>query len=452
MFLLGTQRVNGAGHLEVGGCDAVALADRYGTPLYVVDEAAVRDACRAYRAAFESRYPHVTIAYASKAFLVPAVARIIDEEGLDLDVASGGELHVALAAGFPVGRLVLHGNNKSDAEIAQALDHRVGRFVIDNAPEIDRVDAAAQARGHLQEVWVRVAPGVDPRTHRRIRTGQADTKFGFNIASGAALDAVLDIVRRPGLLFTGLHAHIGSNLRDMDAHAGAIEALLDLAVDIREETGLAIEELNVGGGLGIRYLPGDVVPSIDAFADRVVSVLLEGLAARHLPTPHLHLEPGRSIIGEAGTTLYRCGATKVVPVADPPGHRAYVAIDGGLSDNPRPQLYDAVYHATLANRAAEAPTGAYRIAGKHCETDTLIDTVDLPEPRAGDVLAVPSTGAYGHAMASNYNRLGRAAVVVVRDGEARLAARRETLDDLLRLDVLPDDPAGAPVVIGASGE
>jgi diaminopimelate decarboxylase len=294
-------------------------------------------------------------------------------------------------------------------------------------------------------VWLRVAPGVDPHTHRRIRTGQQDTKFGFNIASGAALEAVVDVVRRPGLLFTGLHAHIGSNLREMEAHVGAIEALLDLAVAIREETGLSVEELNVGGGLGIRYVPGDHIPSIDAFADHIVGSLVEGLASRHLPLPHLHLEPGRSIVGEAGTTLYRVGATKVVPINEAPGERAYVAIDGGLSDNPRPQLYDAVYHAAVANRMREPITGTYRIAGKHCETDTLIDAVTLPHPRPGDLLAVPATGAYGHAMASNYNRLPRAAVVFVRDGHARLAARRETLDDLLRLDVLPDDPTGAPV-------
>lgn len=447
MFLLGTQRVNEAGHLEIGGCDTVNLADRFGTPLYVVDEVAIRDACRAYRHAFQSRYPNVTVAYASKAFLVPAMARLIDEEGLDLDVASGGELHVGLAAGFPSRRVVFHGNNKSDDEIARALDERVGRIVIDNAWEAVRVDEAARARRRVQEVWVRVAPGVDPHTHRRIRTGQQDTKFGFNIASGAALDAVTDIVRRPGLLFTGLHAHIGSNLRDMEAHLGAIEALLDLAVAIREETGLSVEELNVGGGLGIRYLPDDHVPSIEAFASRIVDALLEGLASRHLPLPHLHLEPGRSIVGEAGTTLYRVGATKIVPINEDPGTRAYVAIDGGLSDNPRPQLYDAVYHATLANRATEVPSGLFRVAGKHCETDTLIDAVALPDPRPGDVLAVPSTGAYGHAMASNYNRLPRAAVVFVRDGHARLAARRETLDDLLRLDVLPDDPTGVPIPV-----
>jgi diaminopimelate decarboxylase len=445
MFLLGTQRVNDAGHLEIGGCDTVRLAERFGTPLYVMDETAVRDACRAYRRAFESRYPHVTVAYASKAFLVPAMARLIDEEGLDLDVASGGELHVGLVAGFPAKRVVFHGNNKGDDEVGQALDAGVGRFVIDNAWEAVRLDEVTQARRRTQAVWLRVAPGVDPHTHRRIRTGQQDTKFGFNIASGAALEAVVDVVRRPGLLFTGLHAHIGSNLREMEAHVGAIEALLDLAVAIREETGLSVEELNVGGGLGIRYVPGDHIPSIDAFADHIVGSLVEGLASRHLPLPHLHLEPGRSIVGEAGTTLYRVGATKVVPINEAPGERAYVAIDGGLSDNPRPQLYDAVYHAAVANRMREPITGTYRIAGKHCETDTLIDAVTLPHPRPGDLLAVPATGAYGHAMASNYNRLPRAAVVFVRDGHARLAARRETLDDLLRLDVLPDDPTGAPV-------
>ena len=445
MFLVGTQRINDAGHLEIGGCDTVTLARHFETPLYVFDEADIRDRCRTYRAAFESRYPHVTIAYAGKAFLTPAMARLIDEEGFDLDVASGGELHVARVADFPARRLVFHGNNKSPRELNEALDAGVGRIVLDNDLEIVTLDAAAQARRHCQEVWIRVAPGVDPHTHRRIRTGQNDTKFGFNITSGAALEAVVKVLGRQGLLFTGLHAHVGSNLRDMEAHLAALDAVLDLALAIRDETGLSVEELNLGGGLGIRYLPSDEVPPVDEFAERLTSALLDGLASRHLPVPHLHLEPGRSIVGEAGTTLYTVGATKSVPIPEAPGHRAFVAIDGGMSDNPRPQLYDAVYSAMIANRPAAPTTGTYRVSGKHCETDTLIDDVALANPQAGDIIAVQSTGAYNHSMASNYNRLPRPAVVFVREGTARLVSRRETYEDLVHLDIGPDDDAGAPV-------
>ncbi len=434
MFLLGTQRVNEAGHLELGGCDTVALASEFGTPLYVLDEATIRANCRTYRAAFESRYPNVAIEYAAKAFLCIAMAQLIREEGLHLDVASAGELYTALRAGFPPHDLVLHGNNKSVEELRMALDAGVGRIVVDNLYELELLEALTAARRQPQEVLLRVTPGVDPHTHRRIRTGQADTKFGLNLASGAAMEGVKRVLRMRGLLFTGLHCHVGSNLHDLGAHLAAIEAVLDFAVEVRAETGLAIEELNLGGGLGIRYRPGDAPPSIESFAEQLTGALLDGLACRHLPVPKLLVEPGRSIVGEAGITLYTIGAIKDVPIAEPPGTRRYVAVDGGLSDNPRPQLYDALYHATVANKAGRPATETVRIAGKHCETDILIPSVTIQPPEPGDLLAVFSTGAYTYAMASNYNRLPRPAAVFVRDGRARLVVRRETLDDLLRCD------------------
>ena len=436
MLLYGTQRVNARGHLEIGGCDALDLAREFGTPLYVVDESLVRDNCRAYRAAFGARYPNVQVEYAGKAFLCAAMARLIHEEGLHLDVASAGELYTALKAGFPVERLVFHGNNKSAEELRMALDAGVGRIVIDSLHELAVLEPLVAARDRPQEVWLRVAPGVDPHTHRRIRTGQADTKFGLNLASGAAMEGVKEILRLDGLLFTGLHAHIGSNLKDAEAHVQAIEAVLDLAAAIREETGLAVEELNVGGGLGIRYLPSDEVPSIDEFAEAVTAALHEGLARRHVPVPELLVEPGRSIVGEAGTTLYTVGTIKEVPIPEPPGTRTYVTIDGGMSDNPRPQLYDAVYAAWVANKLDLPASVPVRIAGKHCETDTLIESAVIQPPEPGDLLAVPCTGAYNYSMASNYNRLPRPAVVFVRDGTARLVVRRETLDDLVSHDVL----------------
>jgi diaminopimelate decarboxylase len=439
MFLLRTQRVNERGRLEIGGCDAVDLAAHHGTPLYVFDEAAIRERCRAYRQAFGARYPHVRIEYAGKAFLCLAMARLVHEEGLHLDVASAGELYTALRAGFPPPGLVFHGNNKSAAELALALDAGVGRIVIDNLHEVDLLAPLVARRPRPQEVLVRVAPGVDPHTHRKIQTGQADTKFGLNAASGAALEGVRRVLATPGLLFTGLHAHVGSNLKGAQAHLEALDVLLDLAYEIRRETGLAIEELNVGGGLAIRYLPEDRVLPLDEFAAAVVSRLQEGLAARHLPLPVLQVEPGRSIVGEAGTTLYTVGAIKDVPIPEPPGTRTYVAVDGGMSDNPRPQLYDAVYSALIANKAGRPADTPVRIAGKHCETDVLIQSTTIQHPEPGDVLAVLSTGAYTYSMASNYNRLPRPAAVFVRDGRARLVIRRETLDDLLRQDVLPED-------------
>jgi diaminopimelate decarboxylase len=441
MFLLGTQRLNARGHLEIGGCDAVDLAAEFGTPLYVFDESAIRGRCRAYRAAFESRYPAVQVEYAAKAFLCLAMAQLIHEEGLHLDVASAGELYTALRAGFPPAGLVLHGNNKSPAELRLACEAGVGRIVVDNVYELDLLDQVAPFQQRPQEVLLRVAPGVDPHTHRRIRTGQADTKFGLNVQSGAALEAVRRIVATPSLLFAGLHCHIGSNLMESDAHQAAVEVVLDLAAAIREQTGLSIEQLNVGGGLGIRYLPEDRPPALEAFAEAITSAVHEGCAARHLALPALLLEPGRSIVGEAGTTLYTVGAIKQVPIPEPPGSRTYVAIDGGMSDNPRPQLYDAVYSALLANKAAEPATHPVRVAGKHCETDTLIDQTLLQRPEPGDVLAVLATGAYNYSMASNYNRLTRPAAVFVAGGEARVVIERETLDDLLRHD-RPLHPAG----------
>ncbi len=439
MLTVESRPVTAAGHLEIGGCDAVALAAEFGTPLYVLDEERIRERCRAWRTAFESRYPSVEVEYAGKAFLCLAMARLIDAEGLNLDVAAAGELYTALQAGFPPPRLVFHGNNKSLDELRMAVQAGVGRIVVDNLPELELlagVVAGLPAAGRPpQEILVRVIPGVDPHTHRRIRTGQVDTKFGLSLTSGAALEAVRQAVGTPGLLFTGIHGHVGSNLPDATAHLQALDAMLDFAVAIREETGLNIEELNIGGGLGVPYLPEETVLPVEAFAGALVEALDAGLASRHLPQPRLLLEPGRAIVAEAGVTLYTVGAIKDVPVAEPPGRRRYVAVDGGMSDNPRPQLYDAVYTAFLANRAGEAPDTEVRVAGKHCETDVLIQSVAVPNPRAGDLLAVPCTGAYTYSMACNYNRLTRPAVVFARDGAARLVVRRETLDDLIRNDV-----------------
>lgn len=446
-MLLGTQSVNVEGHLEIGGCDTTRLAAEFGTPLYIMDEAAIRANCRAYRAAFESRYPKNKIYYASKAFLTLAMARIVAEEGLNMDVASMGELHVALEAGFPPERLALHGNNKSREELEMALDAGVKHLIIDNFYEITLLDALLREKNATVDVLIRATPGVDPHTHKLIRTGQADTKFGFNIADGSALKAVKQVLENPALRFRGVHCHIGSQLLDSETHEQAVEIMVRLIKTIHTETGAAVEELNIGGGLGVRYLSSQEPPRYEEFAERITGLLKTALDRENLPYPILLQEPGRSIVGETGTTLYRIGAMKTVPIAEAPGTRTYIAIDGGMSDNPRPQLYDSVYECLLANKAKEAADTFVTVAGKHCETDILIWNTKIAAPEPGDLLAVQTTGAYNHAMASNYNRFLRPAVVLVADGQADLIVERESLADLTKNERIParlQTPAAAP--------
>lgn len=436
-MLLGTQRVNAADHLEIGGCDTVELAREFGTPLYVMDEAAIRANCRNYRAAFEAHYPKNRIYYASKAFLTGAMAGLIAQEGLDMDVASLGELHVALHAGFPYDRLALHGNNKSWEELNAAVDNRIGHIIVDNFRELEMLGAVVRDKKATLDVLVRATPGVDPQTHHLIRTGQADTKFGFNIVDGSALEAVKRVLKTPGLRFRGIHCHVGSQLLDTETHEEAAVIMAELMQSVVRETGAEVEELNIGGGLGVRYRPEQEPPDYRTFAEAVTTPLKKVLDAAGLPYPILAQEPGRSLVGETGTTLYTIGAIKTVPITEAPGTRTYVAVDGGLSDNPRPQMYDAVYTCLLANRAGQSADRTVTIAGKHCETDILIRDTRLPEPKPDDILAVQTTGAYNQAMASNYNRFLRPAVVFVADGKADLAVERETLDDLVRHERVP---------------
>ena len=437
-MLLGTQRINDLGHLEIGGCDTADLAQQFSTPLYVMDETALRNNCRRYKAAFDARYKGENlVTYAGKAFLIQAMARLIDEEGLSLDVASGGEMYTALSAGFPAPRLLFHGNNKADWEIAMGLEAGVGRWIIDNPNELRRVNAMAGEKGKVQSVLIRVTPGIDPHTHRRIRTGQEDTKFGINIAGGAALKAVQEAMELPHIKLLGIHCHIGSQLLDMHAHEEAIEVMVGFLQTIRQETGQVMEELNIGGGLGVRYLEEQTPPTYEEFADIICRALHKYFAQYDYPAPRLLQEPGRSLVAECGTTLYTIGAIKQVSLPTDPGTRFYVSVDGGMSDNPRPQLYDAVYSALVANRANQAKNRVVTIAGKHCETDLLISDVPLGETEQGDILAVQTTGAYNHAMASNYNRFMRPAVVFVQNGQAEVVYERETLDDVIKQDRIP---------------
>lgn len=438
-MLLGTQRVGAHGHLEVGGCDTVALADTFGTPLYVMDEAAIRENCRSYKAAFEARYPKNEISFATKAYLNMAICRLMAEEDYGLDVASAGELYTAELAEFPMERVLLHGNNKSVDELQMALDEEVGRVVVDNFMELRLLREMAKAEGVTQKILLRVTPGIDPRTHRRIRTGQEDTKFGLSIASGAAMDAVKEALSyAPHVQITGIHCHIGSQLLDAHTHEQAIDIMVGFMRKIADETGWMPEDLDIGGGLGIRYVEGQTPPTHEAFAEAIITALNAALAKYDVPAPTLWQEPGRALVGEAGLTLYTVGAVKQVPIPEEPGIKTYVAIDGGMSDNPRPQLYDAVYEVLVANKMGEAKTQTVTIAGKHCETDILVQGTRIGGVVTGDILAVQSTGAYNYVMASNYNRFTKPACVFVQNGIADLVSRRETLDDVVRLDIVPE--------------
>ncbi|MFN3648653.1 MAG: diaminopimelate decarboxylase [Armatimonadota bacterium] len=432
MLLLGTQRVNAQGHLEIGGVDTVDLAREFGTPLYVMDEATLRRNCRDYLAAFRARWHDVKVSFAGKAFLCKGICKVIEQEGFCLDVASGGELYTALEAGFPAERISVHGNNKSVEELQMALDARVGHIVVDNFLELDQLTELTRGLSEPQSVLLRVAPGIDPQTHRRISTGQVDTKFGFDVASGAALAALSRAQEIPGLRLRGIHCHVGSQLLDTDCHVDSVAVMVDLLAQVKRDLGIELEELNIGGGLGIRYLRDHRPPTLEEFADAVTQTLREELDRHGLKAPVLLQEPGRSLVGEAGTTLYTIGSSKLVP-----GVRTYVSVDGGLSDNPRPALYEAKYEVLVANKAGQPHDQVVTVAGKHCETDILFKDVALASPRAGDLLAVQSTGAYNFVMASNYNRFRRPPVVLVNDGRADLLVRRETFEDLVARDVIP---------------
>jgi len=401
--------------------DLEAIATEFGTPLFLYDEDALRDRCRRYAAHFDR------VAYGAKAFLCLAMARLVDEEGLSLDVATGGELHVALEAEFPAGRIVMHGNNKSDEELAAALDAGVGRIVIDSFDEVDRLAALAGERGVQPSVLVRVTPGVEAHTHEFIETGTERSKFGFTVSQGVAREAVERVSASSSLRLVGLHCHIGSQIYVLDSFVRAIDVVVRLAA----ESGLAMEELNIGGGLGARYLVDDPVVEIATYASVVRGALRDSCAAHGVEEPVLIVEPGRSIAAAAAITLYRVGTVK-----DIPGVGLYVAVDGGMSDNPRPVLYGAGYEAFLPQRIDEACDQAVTVVGKHCEQgDVIVADARLPGPvLRGELLATPCTGAYGASMASNYNKVPRPAVVFVRDGDARIVVRRESLDDLVRLD------------------
>jgi diaminopimelate decarboxylase len=419
--------VVGDGRVAIAGVDLASLAAEFGTPLFVYDEDDIRRRCRAYRAALGDG-----VAYASKAFLCTAMARLVRDEGLHIDVATGGELFVALGAGFPAERIVFHGNNKSTAELQRALEVGVGRIAVDSADELTRLEDLVGAGLPAPRVHIRVTPGVEAHTHEFIETGTEDSKFGFGLDSGEALAAVQRVVGRGLLRFAGIHCHIGSQVFRLDSFERAVEKMVGLVHAIETEVGVAVDELNLGGGLGVRYLPEDEPPSIEEYTTVVRDCVGKALADAGVRSrPNLLSEPGRSIVAPAGITLYTVGTIKAID-----GIRTYVAIDGGMSDNLRPVTYGARYEAFLPARATAERTALVTIAGKHCEQGDIVvrDTLLPADLAIGEVLATPVTGAYGFTMASNYNKVTRPAVVFVTGGAARVVVRRETEADLVRLD------------------
>ncbi len=433
MHLHGTSTINDEGHLVIGGCDTQALAQQYGTPLYVYDEELIRTRCREFREAFEETGVQYQVAYASKAFCVKAMCRLVEEEGLSLDVVSDGELHTALEAGFPVNRIHFHGNNKTPHEIGMALDANIGCFVVDNFLELHVLNELALERNKKANILLRITPGVEAHTHEFISTGQIDSKFGFDLENGTAFRAVQEALKLQQIRLLGVHSHIGSQIFEVEGFEAAADKVSRFAAEVRDELGCTFTVINLGGGFGIRYMEGDTPLPVGHYVTAIVEAVKKNFAAYNYPMPEIWIEPGRSIVGDAGTTLYTIGAVK-----DIPGIRKYVAVDGGMTDNPRPALYDAKYEAMLANRAFDVEEEVVSIAGKCCESgDMLIWDLALPVAHTGDLLAVSCTGAYNYAMANHYNRIRKPAVIFVQDGKSDVVVRRDTYADIAGNDIIP---------------
>ncbi|WP_197498045.1 MULTISPECIES: diaminopimelate decarboxylase [unclassified Mycobacterium] len=428
---------NDDGVAAIAGVPVTDLAQEYGTPLFVVDEEDFRSRCREIATAFGGG---TNVHYAAKAFLCSEIARWIDEEGLSLDVCTGGELAVALHANFPPERITFHGNNKSVAELTAAVKAGVGHVVLDSMIEIERLDAIAAEAGIVQDVFVRLTVGVEAHTHEFISTAHEDQKFGLSLASGAALDAVGKVFETQHLRLVGLHSHIGSQIFDVAGFEIAAHRVIGLLHDAVERFGVdktaQISAVDLGGGLGISYLAADDPPPMGELAAKLSAIVRNESAAVGLPTPRLVVEPGRAIAGPGTITLYEVGTVKDVDVSAT-AHRRYVSVDGGMSDNIRTALYDAQYDARLVSRLSDAPAELARVVGKHCESGDIVvrDTWVPGDLRPGDLLGVAATGAYCYSLSSRYNMICRPAVVAVRDGRARLILRRETVDDLLSLEV-----------------
>lgn len=430
----GTMKINSKGHLEIGGCDTVALANKYKTPLYVIDEELLRQNCRTFYNGFKKEYKNNEVIYASKAFMTIAICKIIEEEGLGLDIVSGGELYTALKADFPTERIYFHGNNKSKEELIMALENNIGCIIVDNWHELNMLNEIAAYMNKKPKIFIRVSPGVEAHTHEYVKTGQIDSKFGFPLFNGDALNAIKFALKLENINLSGLHCHIGSQIFDSESYIAEIEIMMNFLKKVKETTGWEVSELDLGGGFGISYVDDDDPEPINQIAEDIITAVNKYALLMNIKVPNIIVEPGRSIIGNAGTTLYTVGAIKDIPEI-----RKYVSVDGGMSDNIRTALYGAKYNAIIANKARNINCEKVSIAGKCCESgDMLIWDAILPKLEYGDILAVTSTGAYNYSMASNYNRLPRPGAVLVYNGNSDIIVARETYEDLIRNDILPE--------------
>lgn len=432
MKLQGTMKINDKDHLEIGGCDTVALAKEFGTPLVVIDEGYLTSICEDYFTAFTAKEKSLVL-YASKAFLTPSILAIINKNGMGLDTVSGGELYMARKSGFPMDKVFFHGNNKTAEEIMQAIEYGVARIVLDNHYEIDFVNKIAKDLNTKPDVLLRITPGIDAHTHDFIKTGHIDSKFGFTLQTGDAMEGVKKVVDSEFLNFKGLHCHIGSQIFGTESFTHAVDVMMNFIKDINNTVGVEVEDLDIGGGRGIYYTKGDDPTSIENYSKAIFSQLKAKTSELSLNMPKIYIEPGRSIIGPCGTNLYKVGSIK-----DIPGIRKYVAVDGGMSDNIRPALYGAKYEVGIASRMNDAKDlEKITISGKLCESgDILARDVVLGKVISGDILAMTSTGAYGYSMASNYNMIGKPAVIFVKNGNSDLVIKRQSYEDLLSSHIM----------------
>ena len=432
MFVNDCLNVNKKGHLTIGGCDTVELAKQYGTPLYVLDENVIRETCRSYVNSFKKFYNGNGMPmYASKALSCKELCRIIKSENMGLDVVSGGEIYTALQAGFPMEKVHFHGNNKTADEIKFALESKVGRFVVDNLYELNLLNSISKEMGIIADISFRIKPGVDAHTHDFIMTGQIDSKFGFALETGEAFEAVKEAIKLENVCLKELHCHIGSQIFDIDPFVAAAEIMMDFIGKIKNELGVVISELNLGGGFGIMYTDKDEPVPYENYMEKV-SVAVKAKSEEYdLPVPFIYIEPGRSVVGEAGITLYTVGGKKVIPDV-----RTYISVDGGMTDNIRYALYQSSYTVLNASKADQSADEIVTVAGKCCESGDLIqEHTKVASVEVGDTLAVLSTGAYNYSMSSNYNRIPRPAMIMVNNGESRLIIKRESYEDIVRNDI-----------------
>lgn len=432
MFVNDCLNVNEKGHLTIGGCDTLELAKEFGTPLYVMDEATIRNTCKSYVNSIKTHYDGKGLPmYASKALSCKALVQLADSENMGLDVVSGGEIYTAMKANFPPEKIQFHGNNKTEAELRMALDYNIGKIIVDNLYELELLNKIAGEKNKVVKISMRIKPGIDAHTHNFIMTGQIDSKFGFALETGEAMAAVKESLKLGNVDLTELHCHIGSQIFDIDPFVKAAEVMMDFIGQIKRETGHLVTELNLGGGYGIKYTENDNPVPYDNYMAAVSKAVKAKAAENDIPVPFIYMEPGRSVVGEAGITLYTVGGRKEIPNV-----RTYVSVDGGMTDNIRYALYESEYTVVNAGKADQKPNEKVTVAGKCCESGDLIQK-DTPvaDVQVGDTLAVLSTGAYNYSMASNYNRNPRPAIVMVKDGKPRLIVKRESYDDLVANDL-----------------